>query len=98
MQRVTARGCRSFFTCAASCRGRTARVSTAGWPRGRDFGAIRERLERGRPAVQRASWRAYDSFLKANRVDEGIRSYDDIVSLVIGIATDADGRPRRRDE
>jgi Protein of unknown function (DUF3810) len=64
----------------------------------RDFGAIRERLERGRPAVQRASWRAYDSFLKANRVDEGIRSYDDIVSLVIGIATDADGRPRRRDE
>jgi len=64
----------------------------------RDFGAIRERLERGRPAVQRASWRAYDTFLKANRVDEGIRSYDDIVSLVIGIATDADGRPRRRDE
>ena len=64
----------------------------------RDFVAIRERLERGRPAVQRASWRAYDTFLKANRVDEGIRSYDDIVSLVIGIATDADGRPRRRDE
>ncbi len=62
----------------------------------RDFAAIRERLERGRPALQRASWRAYDTFLKANRVEEGIQSYDEIVSLVIGIATDAEGRPRRR--
>jgi hypothetical protein len=62
----------------------------------RDFAAIRERLERGRPAVQRASWRAYDTFLKANRVEEGIQSYDEIVSLVIGIATDPDGKPRRR--
>jgi len=62
----------------------------------RDFGAIRARLERGRPAIQRASWRAYDTFLKANRVDEGIRSYDEVVSLVLGIATDTDGRPRRR--
>jgi Protein of unknown function (DUF3810) len=60
----------------------------------RDFGGIRERLERGRPAVQRVSWRAYDTFLRANRVDKGIRSYDDIVSLVIGTATDADGKPR----
>jgi hypothetical protein len=64
----------------------------------RDFRGIRERLERGRPAIQRASWRAYDTFLKANRVDEGIRSYDEIVSLVIGVATDPDGRPRRRAE
>jgi hypothetical protein len=62
----------------------------------RDFGGIRQRLERGRPAVQRVSWRAYDTFLKANRVDKGIRSYDDIVSLVIGIATDAEGKPRLR--
>jgi Protein of unknown function (DUF3810) len=61
----------------------------------RDFSAIRERLARGRPAVQRASWRAYDTFLKVNRVDEGIRSYDEIVALVIGIAVDADGKPLR---
>jgi hypothetical protein len=63
----------------------------------RDFGAIRERLERGRPAIQRVSWRAYDTFLKANRVNEGIRSYDEIVSLVLGVATDAEGKPRRRE-
>jgi hypothetical protein len=61
----------------------------------RDFAAIRERLERGRPVVQRVSWRAYDTFLKANRVDQGVRNYDEIVSLVIGIATDVDGRPQR---
>jgi Protein of unknown function (DUF3810) len=64
----------------------------------RDFSDIRERLERGRPTIQRVSWRAYDTFLKANRVDQGIRSYDEIVSLVVGVATDADGKPRRRGE
>ena len=64
----------------------------------RDFAGIRERLERGRPSIQRVSWRAYDAFLKANRVNEGIRSYDEIVSLVLGVAADADGRPRRRGE
>jgi Protein of unknown function (DUF3810) len=62
----------------------------------RDFAGIRERLERARPALQRASWRAYDTFLKANRVEQGIQSYDEIVSLVLGVATDADGKPRHR--
>ena len=62
----------------------------------KDFAAIRQRLERGRPAVQRASWRAYDAFLKANRVKEGVRSYDEVVSLVVGVATDPEGKPRRR--
>jgi hypothetical protein len=44
--------------------------------------------------VQRASWRTYDQFLKANRVDEGVRSYDEVVTLILGIAADAEGRPR----
>jgi Protein of unknown function (DUF3810) len=60
-----------------------------------DLLAIYARLERGRPAVQRMSWQAYDRFLKANRVAEGVRSYDDAVTLVLGIATDPAGRPRR---
>ena len=62
----------------------------------KDFAAIRQRLERGQPALQRASWRAYDAFLKANRVQEGVRSYDEVVSLVVGVATDLAGKPRRR--
>lgn len=63
----------------------------------RDFGGIRERLERGRPAIQKVSWRAYDTFLKANRVREGIKSYDEVVSLVLGVATDVQGKPLRRE-
>jgi len=62
----------------------------------KDFAGIRQRLERGQPALQRASWRAYDAFLKANRVQEGVRSYDEVVSLVVGVATDLAGKPRRR--
>ncbi len=63
----------------------------------RDLAAIAARLQRGRPMVQRASWRTYDQFLKANRVDEGMRSYDEVVTLILGTAADADGRPLRRE-
>ena len=46
--------------------------------------------------VQQASWRTYDQFLKANRVDAGVKNYDEVVTLILGIAADADGHPRRR--
>jgi hypothetical protein len=49
-----------------------------------DLSAIATRLERVQPAVARASWEAYDRFLKANRVPEGVRSYDEVVRLVVG--------------
>lgn len=61
-----------------------------------DLRAIAARLARGQPAVQRASWQTYDQFLKANRVDAGVASYDEVLTLVLGIATDEDGQPRRR--
>ncbi len=61
-----------------------------------DLRAIAARLQRGQPAIQQASWRTYDQFLKANRVDSGVRSYDEVVTLVLGIAADEPGRPRRR--
>ena len=59
----------------------------------RDLAAIAERLRRGQPLVQQVSWDAYDSFLKANRVDEGVRSYGEVVTLVVGSVVDEDGRP-----
>jgi hypothetical protein len=49
-----------------------------------DLAAVYARLAAGQPAIQRASWRAYDQFLKANRVAEGVRNYDEVVTLVIG--------------
>ena len=62
----------------------------------RDLAAIAARLRRGQPMVQEASWRTYDQFLKANRVDEGVKNYGEVVTLILGTAADTDGRPRRR--
>lgn len=62
----------------------------------RDLAAIAARLMRVQPLVRRASWRTYDQFLKANRVEAGVKSYDEVVTLILGTAADADGRPRRR--
>jgi hypothetical protein len=60
-----------------------------------DLRAVAARLARGQPAVQRASWQTYDQFLKANRVEAGVASYDDVLTLVLGLAPDERGRPRR---
>ena len=50
-----------------------------------DLRAIRDRLARHvNPRVASAGWRVYDSYLKANRVEAGARSYDQVVRLVLG--------------
>jgi hypothetical protein len=36
------------------------------------------------PGVSRAGWRVYNSYLKANRVEAGTASYDEVVRLVLG--------------
>jgi hypothetical protein len=61
-------------------------------PRG-DIVAINARLLRSAPIVRRAASDAYDSYLKANRVERGIDSYDAVVRLVLGAA--AAPLPRR---
>ena len=51
----------------------------------RDLEAIRERVLRSRVQwVSRAQSRTLDTFLKLNRVEEGVRSYARIVSLAVG--------------
>lgn len=65
-------------------------------PRG-DLTAIAERLRRGDvPALRRATWLVYDSYLKANRVEEGIRSYGAVVTLILQARFDDGWRPVRR--
>jgi hypothetical protein len=50
----------------------------------RDVDDIAERLRRGRwPLLQRSSWKIYDQYLKANRVEAGIRSYGLVVTLIL---------------
>jgi hypothetical protein len=60
-------------------------------PRG-DLRAIRERYTRDvSPRISGAGWRVYDSYLKANRVEAGTASYDEVVRLVLGVRVA--GRP-----
>jgi hypothetical protein len=50
----------------------------------RDVQAINDRLQRGQlPFLRNASWRVYDRYLRANRVEEGIRSYGQVINLVL---------------
>jgi hypothetical protein len=43
---------------------------------------------RARPVVRRAARDVYDSYLKANRVEQGIDSYEAVVRLVLGTMFD----------
>jgi hypothetical protein len=51
-----------------------------------DLRAVRERTAREiSPRLSAAGWRVYDSYLKANRVEAGAASYDDVVRLALGL-------------
>lgn len=49
-----------------------------------DLHAVGERLARASPRVSRAARGAYDAYLRANRVEEGIASYGLVVRLMTG--------------
>lgn len=49
-----------------------------------DLAAVAERTRRIQPLLQSVSWRVYDRYLRANRVGEGIASYDRALVLVLG--------------
>lgn len=66
----------------AAARARLSPALAAG-PR-QDIAAIVQRLQRGqRPWLRMAGWRVYDQYLKANRVEEGVRSYGAVVTLIL---------------
>lgn len=46
--------------------------------------AIVKRLASTSPVVRQASWKVYDRYLKANRVEEGVRSYGAALDLMLG--------------
>jgi hypothetical protein len=73
----------------AAALGAQARAEMAGrlapGPRA-DLVAIRDRvLRQVDPRLLAAGQRVYDGFLKANRVESGIKSYDRVVQLVVGV-------------
>ncbi len=63
----------------------------------RDINAVVARLRRGEiPALQQASWQVYDKYLKANRVPSGLRSYGEVVTLLLRARFDPGWTPVRR--
>lgn len=60
-------------------------------PRG-DLAAISARLSARRAWAEALAWRTYDSFLKANRVEEGVARYDAVTRVLAAMADPATGR------
>ena len=59
-----------------------------------DLRAVAERIARQvNPAASRAGYALYDRFLKANRVRAGIRSYNEVIRLLLGTRFKTDGSP-----
>jgi hypothetical protein len=72
------------------------RDALADGPR-RDLDAIADRVRRGQlPMLRNASWRVYDQYLRANRVEEGIRSYGEVITLILRARFDEGWIPVRR--
>lgn len=62
-----------------------------------DRNAIAARLRAGLvPALQQAGWAAYDGYLRANGVPEGVASYGEVLTLILRSEFDAAWRPARR--
>ena len=58
-----------------------------------DLAAIRDRLSRANPAVRRVARSAYDGYLRANRIEEGIANYGLVVRLMLGTSFDGGWTP-----
>jgi hypothetical protein len=59
-----------------------------------DLQALAARFQRASPVVRQAALKAYDSYLKANRIREGIENYDAVIQLMLGTSLGADWSPR----
>ncbi|MDQ3349049.1 MAG: DUF3810 domain-containing protein [Acidobacteriota bacterium] len=62
-----------------------------------DLRAIANRYERSSPTVRKAAQGVYDGYLRANRVEEGIGSYDAVVRLMLGTRFGPHWTPQARD-
>jgi hypothetical protein len=59
-----------------------------------DLLAIADRIRRQiSPLTSRGGYAVYDKFLKANRVQAGIRSYNEVIRLLVGTRFTEDGAP-----
>ena len=61
-----------------------------------DLRAIAARYDRSSPAVRNAARNAYDSYLRANRIEEGIANYGIVLQLLLGTEFEEGWQPRLR--
>jgi hypothetical protein len=61
-----------------------------------DLRTISDRYARTPRLVRFAARETYDRYLRVNRVEKGVESYDEVVQLIIGSTFDRDGNPRMR--
>jgi len=61
-----------------------------------DLRAMADRYNRSSPVVRAAARDAYDKYLRANRVPEGIARYGAVIRLMLGTEFDPAGNPRLR--
>jgi hypothetical protein len=58
-----------------------------------DVYAISYRYSRTNETLRFAARQGYDKFLKANRVERGVESYDAVIQLILGTGVDGNGNP-----
>ena len=61
-----------------------------------DLYAIQRRYVHTNATLRFAARQGYDTYLKANRVERGVESYDAVIQLILGTAFDEAGNPRVR--
>lgn len=61
-----------------------------------DLFAIGYRYSRTNETLRFAARQGYDKYLKANRVERGVESYDAVIQLILGTGLDQNGNPRFR--
>jgi hypothetical protein len=61
-----------------------------------DLQTISDRYAGTPRLVRFAARETYDRYLKVNRVERGVESYDEVVQLILGTTFDADGNPQIR--
>ena len=61
-----------------------------------DLMAIRLRYQQTSGTLRFAAREGYDKYLKANRVERGVESYDAVIQLILGTELDPAGNPRLR--
>ena len=60
-----------------------------------DLRAIAARLGRSSPLLRQVAREAYDSYLKANRIPEGIENYDAVIQLMLATSLGREWSPAR---